>query len=79
MLREVLYHDRRLLLQGQPRQTFSYFAALGVLGRLWRNSPVCDQHQLMGLLFQQTHKPAIDSEDFQQPVQRGVQGGGQRR
>jgi hypothetical protein len=76
MLREMLYYDRRLLLQGQPRQAFSYFAAVGVPGQLWRNPPVCDHHQLTGLLFQQTHGPGIDSENFQQSVQRGIQGDG---
>ena len=76
MLREVLHHDRRLLLQGQPRQAFPYFEAVGVMGHLWRNAPVCDQHQLTGLLFQQTYSPTIDPEDLQQPVQRGVQGDG---
>ena len=53
MLREVLHHDRCPLLQDQPRQAFPYFAAVGVLGHLWRHPPVCDQHQLTGLLFQQ--------------------------
>ena len=55
-----------------------YFAAVGVLGQLWRN-PGVPPAPVMGLLFQQTHDPAIDPEDLQQPVQRGVQGDGQRR
>src|SRR5258706_373595 len=57
MLREVLHHDRRLLLQGQTRQTFSHFEAVGGFGHPPRETPPLGSHHGAGPLPPTTPPP----------------------